>query len=134
MKKFLVSFLLFLSMTSILTGCGCKKKVKEKTKVKFNTNENVVKDQKVDVFEFINTSLKYEDGTTVLETTVTNTSDEPQHLKEFKIHVKNGDNEDVIELVGFVGSVLNAGESQIINSYCGEDLTKAKSIEYEVVK
>ena len=35
---------------------------------------------------------------------------------------------------GYIGSVLKNGESKTINTMISEDLSKAYSIEYEVVK
>lgn len=136
MKKFgilCVSFLLVLS----LTGCGCSKKEEkkeEKEEIKVNTNENVIKDQTLEVFEFKNTSLVYEDGNSKLETTVTNTGSETEYLKEFKIHVKDKDGNEIIELTGFVGDNIEAGQSRVIDSYYGQDLTDAESIEYEIIR
>lgn len=137
MKKFgilCVSFLLVLS----LTGCGCSKKeektTEKKEEVKANTNENVIKDQTLEVFEFKNTSLVYENNNSKLETTVTNTGSQTEYLKEFKIHVKDKDGNEIIELTGFVGDNIEAGQSRVINSYYSQDLTNAESIEYEIIR
>ena len=72
MKKILIGIFAI----SLITGCGCSKKEEAPSNddVKVNTNEGVIKDQTVDVFKMENTSLVYDKGTTLLETTVTNTS------------------------------------------------------------
>ena len=116
----------------LFTGCGKKAELEEN--IKSNTNENVVKDQKLEVFEFTNTSLIYEEGTSKLETTVTNTSEEIVYLSEFKIHVTDENENEIIELIGFVGEQLQPKESRFITSYSIEDLTNASSISYEVVR
>ena len=134
MKKIIIGITIILSI-GIFTGCGCKKKEEQKKEeVKVNTNKDVVKDQTVEEFEFVNTSLKYENGTSILETAVTNNSDKTQELKEFKIHVKDKDGNEIITLTGYVGSTIKSKETKIINSYCGEDLSSAKSVEYEVIR
>ena len=139
-KKFLKLTLVGLCAVSLITGCGCsndKKKEEKKQEeevVRTNTNEDVIKNQEVEQFKFENTSLAYIDGTSYLETTVTNTSSEDQSLVEFWIHVYNEKGEEVVRLTGFVGSTLKAGESKSITSSYGDDLSKATKIEYEVVR
>lgn len=123
---------LLLSLT-LLTGCGEKKVEEEKKEeVKVNTNENVIKDQEVGVFKFENTSLIYENGTSKLETSVTNTSGETQKLAQFKIHVKDAEGNEIVEMTGFFGGTIAAGETKIVTSVYGEDLSNAASIEYEM--
>ena len=136
MKKIIVIGTLLIISASLITGCGCKKKEekKEDNVVKSNTNEEVIKDQKIETFEFTNTSLVYINGTSSLETKVKNNSDKEAYLKEFKIHIKGKDGKEIIELTGFVGSKLKAGEERILTSNCGMDITNAASIEYEIVK
>lgn len=134
MKKILLIMIVGIFTFGLTTGCGKdKKEEKKEEEIKANTSTDVIKDQEVGVFKMENTSLIYEKGTTVLETTVTNTSSEDKNLTEFKIIVKDSKGKEMITLTGFVGSVIRAGESKIINSYCGEDLSKAKSIEYIVI-
>lgn len=142
MKKVLYLGLGLILSVTLLTGCGCSKKDSENKNnpqtenegPKANTNEGVIKDQTLDVFKFEKTSLIYENGNSKLQTTVTNTSNETQKLKEFKIHVKDADGKEVVVLTGLVGNNLEAGESRVITTTYGDDLTKAASIEYEVVK
>ena len=140
MKKMLVVFGMTILTFGLLTGCGCQKKEDNKNKdtkneeIKTNTNEDVIKDQTVDVFKFEKTSLIYENGNSKLQTTVTNTSSEKQYLAEFLIHVKDENGNEIVTMTGFVGDSIDANASKIIDSTYGDDLTKAASIEYEVVK
>lgn len=134
MKKITIGIILTLLL---VTGCGKKSEENpnnQKESIKVNTSENVIKDQKIEVFEFTNTSLIYSEGTTRFETTVTNTSDETAYLSEFRIHVKDKEGKEVEQLVGFVGSELKSKESRIINSYSVKDLTDVDTIEYEVIR
>lgn len=134
MRKLINMSLVLLIGLFLLTGCGNKEKENEETDTKVNTNENVVKDQTLENFKFENTSLVYEDGTSILQTVVTNTSTETTYLTEFKIHVKDEYGVEIIELTGFVGDSLAAGESRTITSSYGDDITKAASITYEVIR
>lgn len=135
MKKGIKIILVGIFMVSLVTGCGCSRKETNKDEeIKSNTNEGVIKDQTVEVFEFKNTSLIREGNNTVLETTVTNTSTTDQELQEFKIEVKDKDGNVMETLIGFVGDKIKAGETRVINSYCGTDLTEATNIVYTVVK
>lgn len=136
MKKILLIMIVGIFTFGLATGCGKDKKEEEKKKeeeIKANTSADVIKDQEIGVFKMENTSLVYDKGTTAFETTVTNTSSEDKNLTEFKIIVKDEKGKEMITLTGYVGSVIKAGETKIINSYCGEDLTKAKSVEYIVI-
>lgn len=133
MKKIIISILIL----GLLTGCGCSKQetnTNPQEEIKSNTSEGIIKDQQVEVFEFKNTSLVREENNTVLETTVTNTSSTDQYLEEFKIEIKDKDGNIMETLIGFVGDKLKAGESKVINSYCGTDLTTATDIVYTVIK
>lgn len=136
MKKILNLMVIFVFTITVATGCGCENKDKEEKKeeTKVNTNEEVIKDQTVDVLTFTNTSLVYEDNNSKLQTTVTNTSDEDVYLAEFLIHVKDENGAEIVTMRGFVGGVVEAKSSKVINSVYGDDLTTAASIEYEIVK
>ncbi len=134
MKKALVVTIISIFAFSILTGCVSKKQNEEDGTIQNNINENVVKNQKVEEFEFTNTSIVYEDGKTTLTTVVTNTSNEKVNLIEFKIHVKDKDGNEIIEMIGFVGEELQPKESRLISSYSIEDLSLADTIEYEIVR
>ena len=139
MKKILnISLVLLLSLC-LMTGCGKSKKTDNDDKpasednVKVNTNEGVIQNQEVEIFKFENTSLIYKDGGSTLLTTVTNTSDSESEAVEFKIHVMDGERE-IVTLSGFVGPSLKPGESKILKSTYGSDLSNATSINYEIVK
>lgn len=117
-----------------ITGCGCDNKKNVDEIIKENVQQEVVKDQSVDVFNFTNTSLTYQKNTTLFVTKVTNTSSETQYLKQFKIHVWGKDGKEIRTLTGFVGSSFEPNESKIINSSCGEDLTNASRVTYEIIR
>ena len=137
MKKAVMISISMLLVLGIVTGCGCKKKEEKKEKepeIKVNTNENVIKDQELDVFTFTKTSLVHKESTSTLETLVTNTSDETQYWEEFKIIVKDEEGKEIVTMTGFVGDSIKGKESKTIISSYGEDLTKAASIEYKIVK
>ena len=134
MKRVLMTMLLGLATVSLVTGCGEKEKEKPKDDIKVNTNEEVIKDQTLGVYEFKNTSLIYENGTSLLETTVTNNSATVVNPVEFKILVKDAEGNLMTTLTGFVGSAMQPNESRLISSYSGDDLSKAASIEYQIVQ
>ena len=74
--------LLFVAVFAVTVAVGCEKKggssnepENQQTEVKANTTEEVIKDRTVGVFQFTNTSLVWENGSSLLETTITNTSD-----------------------------------------------------------
>lgn len=140
MKKILA-----LTLVGLLVFTGCGKKEEEKKnneqnnevveqQPQVNTNEGVVEDKKLEEFSFTNTSMIYENYTTTLEVTVTNTSENTAYLKEFNIYAKDAEGNILVTMKGFVGDNIPAGESKVITSYASIDLTKAARIDYEVVR
>ena len=140
MKKVINITLMLLVCITLVTGCGKNKtknddkKDDNKITVEVNNNEEVTKDQNIEGIEITNTSLVYEDGISYLKATVTNNTGSDYELNEYKINVKDSDGNIIVTMPGYVGSVLKNGESKTINTTIGEDLSKAYSIEYEVVK
>jgi len=141
--------LLALSLVGLLVFTGCGKEEKENNnggtqtgqgtqqqeqQPQVNTNQGVVEDKVLGEFTFSNTSMIYENGSTTLETTVTNTSAQTSYLKEFNIYAKDAEGNVLVTLVGFVGDNIPAGESKVITSGVSMDLTNAASISYEVVR
>ena len=125
---------------TLVTGCGKDKtkndgkKEDNKTTVEVNNNEEVTKDQNIEGITITNTSLVYEDGISYLKATVTNNTGSDYKLNEYRINVKDNDGNIIVTMPGYVGSVLKNGEFKTINTTISEDLSKAYSIEYEVVK
>lgn len=125
---------------TLVTGCGKDKSKNEdkkddnKTTVEVNNNEEVTKDQNIEGITITNTSLVYEDGISYLKATVTNNTGSDYELNEYKINVKDNNGNIIVTMPGYVGSVIKNGESKTINTMISEDLSKAYSIEYEVVK
>lgn len=134
-KKFLLALSLLL-VVGLATGCGCSKKQEEKKEKKenFNTNEDVVKDQEVGELKFTNTSLKVDKNYSTLVTLVSNPTSNDIEVRIFNIYVKDKDGNEIVKLEGYVGDVIPAGESREITSNADMDLSKAASIEYEMVK
>ena len=140
MKKIINITLMLLVCLTLVTGCGKDKtknddkKDDNKTTVEVNNNEDITKNQNIEGIEITNTSLVYEDGISYLKATVTNNTGSDYELNEYRINVKDDDGNIIVTMPGYVGSVLKNGESKTINTTIGEDLSKAYSIEYEVVK
>lgn len=125
---------------TLVTGCGKDKSKNEdkkddnKTTVEVNNNEEVTKAQNIEGITITNTSLVYEDGISYLKATVTNNTGSDYELNEYKINVKDNNGNIIVTMPGYVGSVIKNGESKTVNTMISEDLSKAYSIEYEVVK
>ena len=140
MKKIVNIALMLLVCMTLVTGCGKDKtknddkKEDDKPTIEVNDNKEVIKDQNIDGIEITNTSLVYEDGISYLNATVTNNTGSDYELNEYRINVKDSDDNIIVTMPGYVGSVLKNGESKTINTMITEDLSKAASIEYEVIK
>ena len=126
---------MLLALNTLVTWCVKDKTTTDnKTTVEVNNNEEVTKAQNIEGITITNTSLVYEDGISYLKATVTNNTGSDYKLNEYKINVKDSDGNIIVTMPGYIGSVLKNGESKTINTMISEDLSKAYSIEYEVVK
>lgn len=124
------------TMLFILTGCSRNNNQEyyEETDVlSANTNEDVVNDKIIDVFQLTNTSLIWENNRSVLETTITNTSEKSVKLNGFLIHIKDDNGKNILTLTGYVGSEIKAHESKVMNTYHYENLTNVSNITYELI-
>ena len=109
------------------------KKEKEEPLIKVNTNENVVKDQEVEGLKMTNTSLVYENGTTLV-TEVINLKEEDITVKRIRIKVKDKEGNTLTTLIGTIADTIKPGESRTIETETPLDLSKAESVEYSVEK
>lgn len=140
MKKIISITLLLPVCLTLVTGCGKNKEINDKNdddskvEININTNEDVIKNQNIDGIEITQVSLVYENGLSHFNATVTNNTGSDYFLEEYKINVKDSDGNIIVIIPGYVGSVIKNGESKNINSVITEDLSKAFSIEYEVIK
>ena len=132
MKKTIKIILIGIIGLNIITGCFKKEEKKEEVKV--NTNENVIKDQEVEGLKMTNTSLVYENGTTVLVTEVINEKEEDITVKRIRIKVKDKEGNILTTLIGTIADTIKPGESRTIETETPLDLSKAESVEYSVEK
>ncbi len=144
MKKVII-----IGLTSLLliVGCGKKKEEEEGNKPNTNeptvdnptsiTNEEMIKDQTVEVLQFTNTGLVYDGNMTTLTSQVTNTSDQIVELNTVMatINYKDEyDNDRVLEMEVYFGESLEAGEKRSVLSTTDVDLRKSTSIKYRIVR
>lgn len=138
--------LLALSLVGMLVFAGCGKKDEDKNnpnndgnnvqeqQPQVNTNQGVVEDKVLEEFNFTNASMIYENSTTTLEVTVTNTSANTSYLREFNINAYDEAGNLMGTMIGFVGDNIPAGESKVITANISMDLTNAAKLSYEVLR
>ena len=129
-----VLLVLMLVVVIAVTGCGKKEKNIDNPVENVNTNTGVVENKEVEVFTFTNTSLVWNDNASNLVTVITNTSDEEQYLKGFKVHVYDSNGNEIASMTGYVGAKLKAHEVRQMSTGHYENLTNATKIEYEVLR
>ena len=136
MKKAIRIIVIIIITIIVIIGINIMSKQgkKEKEEVKVNTNENVIKDQEVEGLKMTNTSLVYENGTTVLVTEVINKTEEEITVKRIRIKVKDKEGNTLTTLIGTIADTIKPGESRIIETETPLDLSKAESVEYSVEK
>ena len=81
-----------------------------------------------------NTSLVYENGTTVLVTEVINEKEEDITVKRIRIKVKDKEGNTLTTLIGTIADTIKPGESRTIETETPLDLSKAESVEYSIEK
>ena len=130
-KKFLKMFLLVL-VCFTLVGCGKKQDTKEeKSKETKLTSKDITKEQTVSGISISEVEMKVVDGMTTFNATATNTTEKDIDVETIKIIVQDEKGKEIVTLTGYIGSLKTKESKKIINS-TDIDLSKAKSIKYEI--
>lgn len=90
-----------------------------------------LKDTEVANITISNVNIKEENGITKYEATIS--AKEEKNINYIKIIFKDEDNNEIISLIGYVGYSLTAHKEKKIEASTDADLSKVKSIEYEIV-
>lgn len=109
--------------------------IEQQNIVKENTNESINEVKTLKGLTFESTNIVYKNGLSTLTTKVTN-NDSIDYVKEnFKIIIKDKNNNIIIDLPGLITGGLKANESKNIVSVVDVDLSSnAYYIEYEEVE
>ncbi len=75
-------------------------------------------------------NIQEENGITKYEAKILATED--TSIKYIKIIMKDEENKEIVSLIGYVGSTISNKESKEIEASTDADLSKIKSIEYEI--
>lgn len=123
--------------TVLLLGVGCDKgkKQNDPTDPIPNENSGVVKDQTFSGLTFTNTSLVYDNGTSILTATFTNSTSADITLNTFNVIVKDENGNVVVKLVADATGIIKPGDSKQLSVSVDMDLsTKAYTIEYAMME
>ena len=107
-------------------------------KVTFSTNIPKVfngyelKNVEVDNVIISSINIKEEDGLMKYEAEI-NAKDDID-ISYINIIFKDDQNNEIVKLLGYVGSTLKSGEKKHIEASIDADLSKVKTVEYEVIK
>ena len=103
--------------------------------IKQNENESINEVKVLNGLTFESTTIVYKDGISTLKTKVTNNDSNDYLNDEFKILIKDKENNVITELLGFIYGGVKANESRFVVSSVDIDLSSdAYYIEYEEVK
>ena len=125
MKKNILIITSILLVLGLLTGCGCSKK--EDTK---KDNKPVVNNQIYEGLEFVNVSAK--EG--VITTVVINNTGYTYEGSKFKMKIMDENGNVLTEETDEVKESVKTGTTKEIKTKTKADLSKAASIEYEIIK
>ena len=129
MKKNKMLIMLMITLSVLLTVCGCTKKEKEEKKETGNPEQTVVENQIFEGLEFVNIGAK--DG--VIKTVVINNTGYVYEGSKLKIKVMDENGSVLVEEVEEVKGSMPTGTTKTIETKTKADLTKAASIEYSIV-
>lgn len=127
----------------LLTGCGCTKSSKNDSDEPTIqnpvdiTDEEMTKDQTVDVLKFSNTKINYNGIMTTFDSEVTNISDEDVVLSPVVAYItyeNESGEEKTLTMDIYFGEKLKANETRSTSNNVDIDLRKAKKIEYKIIK
>ncbi len=119
---------------SLFVVTGCHKSGSGDLPSTVVVNPNLLVDKKVDDFQFTNTNITITNGATAFSTTITNTTNQDQYIKNVIIRFYD-ENENVIqELVGLVVDKIPANKHRTISANHFADLSQASSVSYEIIR
>lgn len=95
-----------------------------------NTESGIISEATVDGLKFTNISLVTEGTGSRFNADVVNTTAEAVQVKSFNIILKDEAGNEVVTLLGYVGTTMEPGATVTISSGVQMDLTKVKSVEY----
>ncbi len=113
---------------SCVAGCGKNKDEKQKTTEAQRETAPV----RTEDFEFQTNSVNFENGNSIFDIKVKNTSDSEKYINEFIMHVKDANGEDLANLFGNVNGNIEAGGERIISCSFGGDLSNYSKLEFEL--
>lgn len=120
----------------LLTGCGCKRKDNNirleeyNNSEKANVKENIIKEQEINGLKFSNIALIFEDENSTFSVEITNLTDNSIEVNSIRLLFKDKDGKKIVEVPGYVGSILEPKTSIIMMANSNIDLRGASSVEY----
>ncbi len=143
-KKIIAIIVIILVLILVVTGAillvnhnnNLEKKstIEKKNTIEAITEKDIIKNESVNGLEFSNTTLIKENGQYTMQMDVTNPSNEEIDLEEVNIIFKDKDNNEIVSLLGYIGTPMKVNETRTVTSYTRNDLSKAKSKTIEIKK
>ena len=93
-------------------------------------NSTILKDQEVSGLTFKEANLEVNKGISTLTVNVSNEGKEDYPLKT--ITIKFTMNNEVVEMIGYVGDSIESGETKILTASMDKDLSAATNLEYVI--
>ena len=99
-----------------------------------NTESGYLSVQTVEGLTFENAKLVYENGISTYTVEVVNDLEEDYNLNNINIIFKDGDGNEIVSLLGYIGNKLAVGETKLIDASIDQEITDITSIEYVINK
>lgn len=119
-----VSFIILLVSTIVFNFTFSLNSVNTFNGIKLN-------DVVIDNIKLSDINIVESDGITKYVATVSTKKE--QNINYVRILFKDENNKTIVSLIGYVGTSLTTKDTRIINASTDADLSKVKSIEYEIV-
>jgi hypothetical protein len=134
-KKLTAILLMSIITLPVLSGCGKNANTdndNNKAGEQANTNQGITETKNVGDLVIENTSLVYENGTSVLVTNVKNNGTTDVYVGSINIKFTAADGSEILTMLGYLGSNLKPSESKTLTTSVDQDLSSAKKVEYSL--
>ena len=95
-----------------------------------NINNEIIKEQTIDGLKFTNIVLISEGDHAKFSSDIVNTTGENINVKSFSIIYKDKDGNEIVQLLGYIGSTISPNQSITLTADAEINLSHATSVQY----
>ena len=93
----------------------------------------ILQNKEIEGLKIEEVSLEYDGEASIYTAKITNTNSSTYNLKYIELVFKNED-ESINKLIGYIGKNIDSNETKEIKASIDKDITKAISLDYNIIK